>query len=640
MPRAPDLAGRALDGRYELQQLLGEGAFGRVYRGRDRRLGRQVAVKVIKPWWAEDSAWVERFQREARMLARVHDPGVVQIYDIGNAEEGPYYVAELVEGESLADRLQRGALPPEQARAIGHRLCLALASAHREGVVHCDVKPANVLLGTDGSVKVGDFGVARLADASSQLPSATIAGTPKYMSPEQARGLATSAASDVYSAGVVLYEMLDGRPPFEEGSPVDMGLRHLQDAPPPLPARVPASLAAVVERALEKDPSRRYADGSQMAAALERADAAGDGTEPVAPEAERNGAGGDGPRVPRRGPAPAHEGARPRRSPEPETSVTSVIAPATVDLAAATVRSAAPAPTAATRVAPGRAPKGSEDRTRALRRWRPPSIAWTGRRRRRAALPALLLLPIAGVIAGLLLTRGAATTTVPQLRGLPFGGVWARTERLHVHPVVSRHYSEAAPRGVAIAQDPAAGTRVAQGSSVHVVLSAGPPPVAVPGVIGSSTGAAASEIADAGLRYFTTAVAAPGKAPGVVVRQSPAASATVPRGSTIALSVAEAPRWRTLATFAGVDGGGSEPFHVLGTRWRVRYSMSFRGTCLLLLFCEGPSAQARSVSGGAGGAGLGSFELEEGEGHRTNSPAAQASTGCRSRAGATRRAGR
>src|SRR3954452_6778694 len=256
MPRAPDLAGSALDGRYELLELLGEGSFGRVYRGRDLRLGRVVAVKVIKPWWAEDDAWVERFKREARLLARVSDPGVVRIYDIGEADEGPYYVTELVEGESLADRLRGGAITAEEARAIAEQLCAALAGAHREGVVHCDVKPANVLLGADGRVRVGDFGVARLAEGTAQ-PSATVAGTPLYMSPEQARGLPTSAATDVYSAGVVLYEMLAGQTPFPDGTPVELGLRHLQDEPPALAASVPPPLREIVTRALSKNPRDR-----------------------------------------------------------------------------------------------------------------------------------------------------------------------------------------------------------------------------------------------------------------------------------------------------------------------------------------------------------------------------------------------
>ncbi len=577
MPRAPDLVGRALDDRYELHAVLGEGAFGRVYRGRDRRLERPVAVKVIKPWWAEDSAWVERFQREAQLLARVSDPGIVQIFDIGHAEEGPYYVAELVEGESLAERLRRGPLAATEAQAVAEQLCRALASAHAQGVVHCDVKPANVLLGADGPVKVGDFGIARLAEGTSQAPSATVAGTPRYMSPEQARGRPTSPATDVYSAGVVLYEMLVGEPPFAHGSPVELGLRHLQDDPPPLPARVPSALREVVRRALAKDPADRYPDGAAMAAALRTADS------PARTPAKPTPAGG------------ARDG-KPVEGVASEASVaaTAVMAePETIDLARASPREPA---TEATSVLED-SPKPQHRRTAAPAR------------RRRLLLLAALLVLAGGVLAVVALTGSPARTSVPKLRGLPRGGVQARARRTHVKPAFSKRYSDTAA-GVAIAQDPAAGTRVAEDSTVRVVLSAGPPPVPVPGVVGRSSATAESMLARAGLRYSVKLVAAPGSEPNVVTRQSPRAPTSVPRGSTVALSVAESPHWRALTSFAGVDGGRSVPFRILGKRWRVSYSMDYEGSCTLLLVCFGPSAEAIDLRSDAS---AGDFELGEGD---------------------------
>ncbi len=585
MLRAPDLAGRALDGRYELHAVIGEGAFGRVYRGIDRRLGRVVAVKVIKPWWAEDSAWVERFQREAQMLARVSDPGVVQIFDIGHAAEGPYYVAELVEGESLAERLLRGPLSVAEARAVAGQLCRALASAHAQGIVHCDVKPANVLLTAGGKVKVGDFGVARLAEGTSQALSATVAGTPRYMSPEQARGRPTTTATDVYSVGVVLYEMLVGEPPFAHGSAVELGLRHLQDKPPMLPVCVPPALRDVVDRALAKDPADRYSDGAAMAAALHAADFS----------AHTGLAASDS--------AVVAEGGEDSGGPADESGATDTLViarGATVDAATATTLKVAVTPTAVLEDAPlpalpPRRPGGRAERP--------------ARRRRRTALIGTLLLLAGCALALFLLNDTAARTTVPVLRGLPRGGVEARARRLHVQPAFSTRYSEATT-GTAIAQDPSAGTRVKDGSAVRVVLSAGPPPVTVPGVVGQPSASAESLLANAGLRYGVTLVAAPGSAPGAVMRQSPGATATVVRGATVVLSVAEAPRWRPLTSFSGVDNGKSVAFRILGSKWRVTYSMAYQGTCLLLVVCFGPSAEARNLQTNST---FGGFELGEGE---------------------------
>ena len=267
MPHVPDLSGSALDDRYELHAVIGEGAFGRVYEGRDRRLERPVAVKVIKPWWAEDPEWVTDFERETRLLARISDPGIVQIYDVGHAPEGRYYVSELVSGENLAQRLRRGSIAPWQAAGIAAQLCRALAGAHAQRIVHRDVKPPNILLSNSGQVKVGDFGVAGLAEGSSGAGSQTIVGTPSYMAPEQSRGRPVSPATDVYSAGVVLYEMVAGALPFVASSAVELAVCHLQDPPPPLPASVPEPLRQI-SRGRWPGPVTTYADGGEMADAL------------------------------------------------------------------------------------------------------------------------------------------------------------------------------------------------------------------------------------------------------------------------------------------------------------------------------------------------------------------------------------
>ena len=532
--RAPDLSGGVLDGRYELHALIGEGSFGRVYRGLDRRLARTVAVKVIKPWWAEDSAWVQRFQREAQLLARVSDPGIVQIYDIGHAEnDGPYYVAELVDGESLAARLRRGPLPPRDARAVAEQLCEALAGAHAQGVVHCDVKPANVLIAASGQIKVGDFGVARLAEGTSQAPSATVAGTPRYMSPEQARGQPTGPPTDVYSAGVVLYEMLAGEPPFAHGSAVELGLRHLQDEPPRLPPEVPAPLCAVVERALAKDPGDRYRDGAAMAAALRVAGSSGGlaglaGTGGIGVNRAREDRGDGG--VPPVG-ARVSGGRAPTGVPVKPQAVTGSTAPTTVIAA-----------TAATRV------MGAGSGTR---RPSAPSGHGTGMRARR---PRRIALPAAALALALLCVLAVL---------------------------------------------------VLSGS-----VSSSPPPVRVPGVVGRHSVSAESVLARAGLRYATDTVAAPGSEPGVVTRQSPASSTRAPRGSTVALSIAEVPRWRTLTTFSGVDDGRSVPVRILGAKWRVAYHMSYQGLCTLLVVCLGPSAAVDDLRTESN---FGQFELGEGD---------------------------
>jgi eukaryotic-like serine/threonine-protein kinase len=259
-----DLEGRILDGRYRLGSLLGVGGMARVYLASDRVLERQVAVKVLSPPYAQDPVFVERFRREARSAASLSHPNIVAVFDSGSDAREHYLVMEYVAGQSLAELLaDQGRLAPRRAAELGVEVCAALAAAHAQGLVHRDVKPANVLVGAEGRVKVADFGIVKAAATVTLTGNGTVLGTAAYLSPEQAQGGPVDARSDLYSLGCVLYELVTGAPPFGSGadsSPVAVATRHLHQPPEPPSARNPqvdASLDAVVLTALAKDPARR-----------------------------------------------------------------------------------------------------------------------------------------------------------------------------------------------------------------------------------------------------------------------------------------------------------------------------------------------------------------------------------------------
>ncbi|HWD75121.1 MAG TPA: protein kinase [Solirubrobacteraceae bacterium] len=598
MPYAPDLSGCALDERYELHALIGEGAFGRVYQGRDRRLDRPVAVKVIKPWWTEDPEWVATFDREAQLLARVSDPGIVQIFDVGRAPEGVYYVSELVEGENLAARLRRGPLHPEDACGVAVQLCRALARAHTQRIVHRDIKPANILLSRHGQVKVGDFGVARLAEGSTGGAAASIVGTPRYMAPEQGRGLPISPATDVYSVGVVLYEMLSGRPPFIGESVVELALRHLQDPPPPLSARLPGALVQITGRALAKDPAERYGNGAEMAEALVRAGrhSPTERRTGVTPARARSGSHAPARAVLAAGAELAGTSARGSRMPPPIPRV-SVPGLPSVRIDGLPPRRDHPAAPAylpdETRPAPVMSPR---------RNVNPPA-----RRRATAALGIVLLL-LAGMVAAAVVFAPPARTRVPGLTGLRRGAVSSAARRAHLSIRWGRRYASV-PAGVAVAQHPGVGALVDNGTRVTVVLSRGPAPVMLPSVQRESLTDAQRSLTSLGLRTVVRPVPAPGVPPGTVTGQAPAGGRPVPARSTVALSVAETPQWRAASSF---DGRSSGVFHITGERWRIVYSMGFQGTCTWILFCNGPSARVIDTATGQTVRGFG---LADGSGH-------------------------
>ncbi|MGH2693080.1 MAG: protein kinase domain-containing protein [Actinomycetota bacterium] len=279
---------RMLGDRYEIRSTLGRGGMATVYEGHDRVLDRPVAIKVLAERYAGDEKFVTRFQREARAAAGLSHPNIVSVFDTGDTDGEHYIVMELVEGETLADVLDReGPLSPERAARICGTVAQALRAAHDQGFVHRDVKPGNVMLSPSGDVKVMDFGIARAATDDTLTQTGTVLGTASYLSPEQSRGDQVDHRSDIYSLGCVLYEMLTGRPPFSGGSPVSVAYKHVNEEPEPasrVNPSVPAELESVVMRALRKDPVARFptaeAFGEAVSSAVE-----GETTEPFGGDA-------------------------------------------------------------------------------------------------------------------------------------------------------------------------------------------------------------------------------------------------------------------------------------------------------------------------------------------------------------------
>ncbi|MGV1007658.1 MAG: protein kinase domain-containing protein [Dermatophilaceae bacterium] len=259
-------SGTTLGGRYTLLDHVASGGMGDVWTATDAVLGRSVAVKVLRP--NPEPTFAERFRDEARHAAALSHPNISTVYDYGEDEGAAYLVMEYVVGRPLSELIAGGPMPPEQVRVIAGQAALALASAHEAGVVHRDVKPANILVTPEGQVKLTDFGIAHAADSAAHTRTGEVLGTPQYLSPEQALGRTVTGATDLYSLGVVAHEMLTGRRPFDAGSAVATALAQVNDPPPPLPAYVRDPLRSAVESCLAKDPAERPSSAASLAALL------------------------------------------------------------------------------------------------------------------------------------------------------------------------------------------------------------------------------------------------------------------------------------------------------------------------------------------------------------------------------------
>ncbi|GCE18189.1 protein kinase domain-containing protein [Dictyobacter kobayashii] len=262
--------------RYQLQDPIGRGGMATIYRGRDMRMDRTVAIKVLREVYSTDPKFVTRFQREAKAASSLQHPNIVQVYDYGQSDGNYFIVMELVEGTDLRRYLRsRGVLAMDRAVIIAHDVALGLGAAHRRSIVHRDVKPQNILVGRDGSIKLTDFGIASVykdINAERLTTTGMTLGTVQYYAPEQAQGEIVSPAADVYALGIVMYEMLTGRTPFDGDTPVAVAMQHIQDVPMPpsqLNPNIPPALEEIILRCLEKIPEMRFRDGNTLARALE-----------------------------------------------------------------------------------------------------------------------------------------------------------------------------------------------------------------------------------------------------------------------------------------------------------------------------------------------------------------------------------
>ena len=512
--------GTILGGRYRLVELLGQGGMARIYRAHDNQLDRDIAVKVLRPEYGRDPDFGSRFRHEAQAAASLNHPNIVSVYDYGQDPAGPFIVMELVDGEDLAAIVKRsGPLPPRQAARIAAETARALHAAHQRGIVHRDVKPGNVMIDRDGRVKVTDFGIARaIAEAQMTLPGTTL-GSVHYFSPEQARGDQATPSSDIYSLGIVLYELLTGHRPWEADSAAAVAMARLA-GPPPDPSAIrsgiPSDLVAIDRKALATEPADRWSSASSFAAALEAFLAGG-----AVPGVAAGAAAGTAGSATIAGPLGAAAGA---------TSATARPNPGAIPYAPDAYASEGPAA--------GPPVRGPARPAQARRIERPidddddqpgtsPAV-WA------AGIIALLILAAAGFLVFRLLSAPGSTptaqVTVPNFVGQPLGA--AQTLALQSKIVLDTTTTAPAPSGVppsqVLAQDPPAGTKIDQGGTVKLTIAVGPNSVAVPDLRGKTETEAFNLLAAAKLQLGTKTEAFDPIIPaGAVVSQSPTAGVLV-----------------------------------------------------------------------------------------------------------------
>jgi serine/threonine protein kinase/beta-lactam-binding protein with PASTA domain len=557
MQTADPLLGRALEGRYRVQSMLARGGMSTVYVGLDERLDRLVAIKVMSTALSADPVFVDRFTREARAAARLSHVNVVSVYDQGNDTGHAFLIMELVRGRTLRDLLREGgAMQPAAAVSLMAPILAALSAAHRAGLVHRDVKPENILLSDDGVVKVADFGLARAIESDrSSTQTGVMMGTVAYCSPEQIAQGTADARSDVYSAGVVLYELLTGAAPFHGESAMAVAYQHVHSRvpAPSNPAGtgqarlIPQALDVLVQRATSREPAGRPADAGAFLAELHEVRTALRMPIVAVPARPRLAVNGYGSRLP--GPPAPGDGTTGRLAPAPGPGYPPGSQhPATALLPGAGPgyrSSAAPPPLGAPPLHPPLRPPPQQPRPGG-----PPSAADQNRIRRRArrrrmvlALLLVLLLGVAAAFGSWWYLTGRYTS-VPDVRSVSMGTARTTLEDagLKVAAQPKTEYSETAEADTVIATEPSAGNRVLPGDVVVLVVSSGKERFAVPGVAGQTEAQARAALAAIpGAQVVTSQASDDSVATGQVIKTDPPADAQVPRNQTITVYLSTGP---------------------------------------------------------------------------------------------------
>jgi beta-lactam-binding protein with PASTA domain len=572
--------GALFDGRYRIVGRLGQGGMARVFLAEDESLHRRVAIKVLADRHSEDPHFIERFQREARAAARLNHPNIVQVYDQAQVDGVSYIVQEYVEGETLKDLIRREApLDPRRSIGIALQILAALRVAHQAGIIHRDVKPQNILVQPDGKVKVADFGIARAGDPE-MTEAGSIVGTAQYLAPEQARGLAVGPPADLYAVGIVLYEMLSGRVPFEGDAAVTVAMRQVQEAPEPLGERnplVPADLESVVMRALAKDPARRYQSADEMGIELDRVRQGlpvSDETAVIAAATLQMNRQPTATMV--APPLPPREGQRAgggnpnrRRLWVLLAIVAAVLAAIAVGLVvwSSTGGGGAPTPTATTAAEVQVPDVVGRTEAEAISILRQAGLEPLVLPRESSDVPegeVMAQRPPAGqtvpegTTIEIEVSQGPNAIQVPSVVGLEQGAAVQAIEGAQLIVRVVEAQSADVPEGSVIAQSPRAGTRVKPGSTVEIQVSSGRPTGTVPGVIGLSTGDAEGVLSSAGMVLGGVAEEASDEAAGTIIAQSPVAGTQAPEGTEVSVVVSSGPSLAPVPSLVNLTRGEAE----------------------------------------------------------------------------------